>query len=140
MKIVEHEYTIEPAHDILLESWNPQHAYDYALNYKKIVSQYFAREWVCLLNLQHLGQLVSDPSQLEIFRALNAWSYIKGMKALVVMANIQNRHPLHNQFVEIFNDHQPYEKAFFYNDAELGDWMTAHGLASPPLQQSNGLH
>ena len=132
MKVVENKYRIKPVHDILyvdlLGSWNPDRTYDYSLEYKKIVSRYFAREWVCVLNLQHLDLLISEPAQVETFKALNTWSYIKGMTALVVMVGIQNRHHLLYQFEEIFNDRQPYEKVVFYSDVELNAWMSDHGL------------
>jgi len=130
-------YTLQPIQDILyvdlFGSWNHDQTYNYSLDYKKQVSRYFAREWVCVMNLQQLDMLISEQAQIETFRALNTWSYIKGMTAMLVVIGIENRHHLLYQFEDIFDDKQPYEKAILYSDAEAQHWLIEHGKISKPM-------
>lgn len=124
-------FNLQPSHDILYVdmygSWNHDQTYQYSLEYKKVVSRYFAREWVCVMNLQALEMLISEREQIETLKALNTWSYIKGMTALVAVIGIENRHYLMYQFEEIFNDNQPYAKKICYSAHEAEQWLVNQG-------------
>lgn len=128
-------YSIQPVHDVLhvrlSGSWNHDQTFAYAVDYKKQVSRYFAREWVCVLNLQDLELLISEQEQIETFRALNTWSYIKGMIALCVVISPENRGHLLYQFEEILSDNQPYQKSIFYSDIEANQWLQKIGVLQP---------
>ena len=132
-------YSIQPVHDVLYVqlsgSWNHDQTFAYSVDYKKQVSRYFAREWVCVLNLQNLDMLISEQEQIEMFRALNTWSYIKGMIALGIVISPENRDHLLYQFEEIFNDNQPYQKAIFYSDVEANHWLQKIGVIQPMFAQ-----
>jgi hypothetical protein len=124
-------FSVKPAHNVLYVelsgSWNHEKTCDYAIEYKKQVSRYFAREWACVLNLQNLEMLISEQSQIEMFRALNSWSYIKGMTAQAVVISIENRHHLLYQFEEVFNETQPFEMSIFYSEPEANSWLKSLG-------------
>lgn len=123
-------YTINPRHDILyvdlFGSWNHEQTYQFSLDYKKQVSRYFAREWVCVLNLKKLDMLISESEQIGTFKSLLSWSYLKGMTALVAVVGIENRHYLLYQFEEILNSNQPYGQVICYSDAEVRQWLIKH--------------
>lgn len=125
------EYSVKPVHNVLYielsGSWNHDQTCDYSLEYKKQVSRYFAREWACVLNLQNLEMLISENAQIEMFRALNTWSYIKGMTAQALVISMENRHHLLYQFEEIFNQKQPYETGIFYSETEANSWLKSLG-------------
>lgn len=133
-------FTLQPAQDVLyidlFGSWNHEQTCEYSLEYKKQVSRYFAREWVAVMNLQKLDMLIEEPNQIDMFRALNTWSFIKGMTAMVVVVGIENRHHLLYQFEEIFNDKQPYQKAILYSEAEALQWLRDNGKVARPAPRA----
>lgn len=133
------DFSIKPVHDVLYVqlsgSWNHDLTADYSLEYKKQTSRYFAREWACVLNLQNLDMIIPEREQIETFRALNTWSYIKGMTALAIVISLENRHQLLYQFEEIFQDPQPYRTAIFYSDEEASAWLESqNGIKVFPEQ------
>lgn len=134
-------YSIQPVHDVLhvrlSGSWNHDQTFAYTIDYKKQVSRYFAREWVCVLNLQNLELLISEQEQIETFRALNTWSYIKGMIALGIVISPENRDHLLYQFEEIMSDNQSYQKAIFYSDVEANHWLQKLGVTKPLFADKN---
>ena len=100
------QFSIEPNKDILLidlfGTWNEDTTLEFIAEYKRLANRYFTREWACVFNLQGLEMLLSESFQIETFRALNAWSYIKGMKSVSVIISSKNRSHLLYQFEEIF--------------------------------------
>jgi hypothetical protein len=72
--------------------------------------------------------LLSESFQIETFKALNAWSYIKGMKAISVVVSHRNRSHLLYQFEEIFKVNHPYATAVCYSELESTKWLSDHGF------------
>ncbi len=137
---LEQKYEIKPAHDILyvdmFGSWSPDDTAEFGTEYKRLVSRYFAREWACVINLKQLDMLISESQQIAAFKALNTWSYIKGMKAQAVIVGPDNRSHLLYQFEEIFKDQQPFAKAVFHHELEANHWLTEQGFSEKILLQS----
>tara|TARA_R110001592_G_scaffold363380_1_gene686571 strand:+ start:15784 stop:16263 length:480 start_codon:yes stop_codon:yes gene_type:complete len=125
-------FSILPEHNIvtvdLFGTWNEQHTMDYVTDFKRIVHRYFTQEWACIINLQHLDMLLSESFQVETFKALNAWSYIKGMKAISVIVSHRNRSHLLYQFEEIFKVNHPYATAVCHSELESTNWLAEQGF------------
>lgn len=133
-------FSIKPAHDILYVTmsgtWSPDQTLAYAAEYKKQVSRYFAREWACVLNLQNLEMLLSEDFQIETLKALNTWSYIKGMKAAAVIISQDNRSHLLYQLEEIFKRVQTYASAVCYSEVDANHWLVDQGFNEKQLLQT----
>lgn len=125
-------YSIVPAHNIvtvdMYGTWNEQQTLDFVAEFKRLVHRYFTQEWACIINLQHLDMLLSESFQIDTFKALNAWSYIKGMKAISVVVSHRNRSHLLYQFEEIFKVNHPYATAVCYSELESTNWLEGHGF------------
>ncbi|MFV1873157.1 MAG: hypothetical protein ACMZ64_07550 [Oleiphilus sp.] len=125
-------FAIMPEHNIvtvdLFGTWNEQQTLDFVAEFKRLVHRYFTQEWACVINLQHLDMLLSESFQIQTFKALNAWSYIKGMKAISVVVSHKNRSHLLYQFEEIFKVNHPYATAVCYSELESANWMADHGF------------
>ena len=125
-------YSIVPAHNIvtvdMYGTWNEQQTLDFVAEFKRLVHRYFTQEWACIINLQHLDMLFSESFQIDTFKALNAWSYIKGMKAISVVVSHRNRSHLLYQFEEIFKVNHPYATAVCYSELESTNWLEGHGF------------
>jgi hypothetical protein len=125
-------FIICPEHDILsielFGTWNEQQTLDYVAEYKKLVHRYFTREWACVINLQGMDLLLSESFQIETLKALNAWSYIKGMKTISVIISNNNRSHLLYQFEEIFKVNHPYTTAVCHSEIEADQWMASQGF------------
>jgi hypothetical protein len=125
-------FSILPEHNIvtvdLFGTWNEQQTLDYVSEFKRLVHRYFTQEWACIINLQHLDMLLSESFQVETFKALNAWSYIKGMKAISVVVSHRNRSHLLYQFEEIFKVNHPYVTAVCYSESESTNWLAEYGF------------
>jgi len=125
-------FIIQPEHDILtidlFGTWNEQQTLDYVAEYKRLVHRYFTREWACVINLQGLDMLLSESFQIETFKALNAWSYIKGMKAVSVIISNNNRSHLLYQFEEIFKVNHPYATAVCHSPIAADQWLVDQGF------------
>lgn len=125
-------FSILPEHNIvtvdLFGTWNEEQTLVFVSDFKRLVHRYFTQEWACIINLQHLDMLLSESFQIETFKALNAWSYIKGMKAISVVVSHRNRSHLLYQFEEIFKVSHPYETAVCYSELESTNWLSGHGF------------
>ncbi len=125
-------FRIKAEHDILkvdmLGTWNKDDTLQYVEDYKRLVNRYFTREWACVINLQSMDMLLSESFQIETFKALNAWSYIKGMKAVAVIVSLNNRSHLLYQFEEIFKVKHPYETAVCHSEVATMQWLTGQGF------------
>jgi len=126
------QFSIQPNNEILLidmkGTWNEETTLEFVAEYKRLVNRYFTREWACVFNLQNLDLLLSESFQIETFRALNAWSYIKGMKAVSVIISSKNRSHLLYQFEEIFNVNHPYATAVCHSPIDAGQWLSDQGF------------
>lgn len=125
-------FSIYPEHNIvtvdLFGTWNEQQTLDFVAEFKRLVHRYFTQEWACIINLQHLDMLLSESFQIETLKALNAWSYIKGMKAISVVVSHRNRSHLLYQFEEIFKVNHPYATAVCHSELESTNWLEGHGF------------
>jgi hypothetical protein len=125
-------FSILPEHNIvtvdLFGTWNEQQTLDFVAEFKRLVHRYFTQEWACIINLQHMDMLLSESFQIETFKALNAWSYIKGMKAISVVVSHRNRSHLLYQFEEIFKVNHPYATAVCYSELESSQWLADQGF------------
>ena len=134
-------FSILPEHNIvtvdLFGTWNEDQTLDFVADFKRIVHRYFTQEWACIINLQHLDMLLSEPFQIETFKALNAWSYIKGMKAISVVVSHRNRSHLLYQFEEIFKVNHPYATAVCHSELESSNWLSGHGFKQRAINSSS---
>ncbi len=132
MQNSQQKYLIQPHHDILTVtlrgSWNAEDSLSFVSDYKKLVNHYFAREWACVFNLKQMEMLIPDAYQVHTFRALNTWSYIKGMQALVVLFSQNSRSQLLYQFEEILEDRQAYQRKVCQSEAEGYQWLADQGF------------
>lgn len=137
-------FSIMPEHNIvtvdLFGTWNEQQTLDYVADFKRLVHRYFTQEWACVINLQHLDMLLSESFQIETFKALNAWSYIKGMKAIAVVVSHRNRSHLLYQFEEIFKVNHPYSTAVCHSELESIQWLSAQGFRSREKSKSQSVY
>lgn len=136
-------YIIQPTRDVLYVkldgSWNAEQTLDFSADFKRQVSRYFAREWACIFNLKEMELLIPESYQIHAFRALNTWSYIKGMQALVLLFSHESRSQLLYQFEEILQDRQPYQKKVCQSEVEANQWLVGLGFKEAnvsSLQQS----
>lgn len=134
-------FSILPEHNIvtvdLFGTWNEQQTLDYVSEFKKLVHRYFTQEWACIINLQHFDMMLPESFQIETFKALNAWSYIKGMKAISVVVSHKNRSHLLYQFEEIFKVNHPYATAVCYSALESSNWLADNGFKPREKKQSS---
>jgi len=140
MSSEEQFFLVKPVHDILYVdmagTWNKEQALAYTEEYKKQVSRYFAREWACVLNLQNLEMLLPETFQIETLRALNTWSFIKGMKAIAVIVSADNRSHLLYQLEEVFKGANSYATAVCHSEVEANHWLVECGFSENRLSQS----
>lgn len=133
-------YVIQANHDILsidmLGTWNEGNTLDYVAEYKRLVSRYFTREWACVINLKGMDMLLSESFQIETLKALNAWSYIKGMKAVAVVFSSTNRSHLLYQFEEIFKVKHPYATSVCLSEFEASQWLESQGFKMKTVNES----
>ncbi len=134
------KYEIKPVHDILYVglsgSWSIDDTRDFIQDFKRLVSRYFAREWACVMNLQELDMLISEREQIELFKALNTWSYIKGMLAQAVIIGSDSRNHLMYQFEEVLKGPQSFDQAVFFTESDATHWLRDHGFSEKVLLQS----
>ena len=136
-------FRINAEHDILtidlFGTWNEEDTLQYVEAYKRLVQRYFTREWACVVNLKGLDMLLSESFQIETFKALNAWSYIKGMKAISVIISQDNRSHLLYQFEEIFKVNHPYSTAVCHTDISATQWLSTQGFKPKPANRTHRL-
>jgi GTP-sensing pleiotropic transcriptional regulator CodY len=125
-------FVIHARHDILSVdmsgTWNEDNTLEYVADYKRLVHRYFTREWACVINLKDLDMLLSESFQIETLKALNAWSFIKGMKAVSVVVSDNNRSHLLYQFEEVFKVNHPYATAVCQSEFEASQWLASQGF------------
>jgi hypothetical protein len=129
----EEHYIINPQQDVLhvdfKGTWSPEETLKYVENYKCLVNRYFTSEWACVMNLQGLDMLLSESFQIETFKALNAWSYIKGMRSVAVVISNSNRSHLLYQFEEILKVQHPYATQVCFSEIESKQWLFDQGFS-----------
>ncbi len=134
-------FSILPKHNIvtvdMYGTWNEQQTLDFVSEFKRLVHRYFTQEWACIINLQNLDMLLSESFQIETLKALNAWSYIKGMKAISVVVSHRNRSHLLYQFEEIFKVNHPYATAVCHSELESTNWLVGHGFKQRDKKSSS---
>lgn len=139
MSSVESKFTINPVHDVLYVdlkgTWDPEQTQLYAAEFKRQVSRYFAREWACIWNLKELDMLLAEETQIALFKALNTWSYIKGMKAGAVIISVDNRDHLLYQVEEIFKGVQPFATTVCHSELEANHWLVEQGFSERLLER-----
>lgn len=132
MKESPSQYVIQPMRDMLYVkldgSWNAEQTLAFSADFKRQVNRYFAREWACIFNLKDMDLLIPESYQVHAFRALNTWSYIKGMQALVLLFSQSSRSQLLFEFEEILQDRQPYEKKVCQSEVEANQWLASLGF------------
>jgi len=142
-EISSEKYTIRPAHDILYVSLKGSLAPDDTLrflsDYKKQVGKYFAQEWACVTQLSELEMLIEEGFQIETFKALNTWSYIKGMGAMAIIVGNDNRDHLLYQFEEILQGKLPFQTGVFKSNDEADTWLRLRGFKAKLLAEEFGL-
>lgn len=125
-------FSIDPEHDILhvemRGTWNEDIAHAYVAEYKKIVGRYFAREWACVLDLRKMEMLLSEEFQINTLKALNTWSYIKGLKSMAIVVNEQVRPHLLYQFEEILMDKPDFNSRVLSNPIDARHWLKDEGF------------
>lgn len=125
-------FSIVPEHDILhvelSGTWNEEVTQQYVAEYKKIVGRYFAREWACVIDLRQLDMLLSENYQIETFRALNTWSFIKGLKSLALIVNEQIRPHLLYQFEDIMQEQPAFNSRVLSNPIDARHWLKDEGF------------
>ncbi len=142
-EILNEKYTIRPAHDILyislLGSWSPDDTLRFLADYKKQVSKYFAQEWACVMQISDLDMLIEEGFQIETFKALNTWSYIKGMGAMAIIVGMENRDHLLFQFEEILKGKLPFQTSVFKSNDEADAWLRIRGFKAKLLSDEFGM-
>ena len=142
-KIETPNFVIHAMHDILsidmFGTWNEDNTIEFVADYKRLVHRYFTREWACVINLRGLDMLLSESFQIETLKALNAWSYIKGMKAISVVVSSNNRSHLLYQFEEIFKVNHPYATAACHSELESSQWLSSQGFKLKTVAPSPSL-
>jgi len=135
------KFVIHPESNILSidlsGTWNQQTTLEFVESYKRIVHRFFTQEWACVMNLKNLDLLLSESFQIESFRALNAWSYIKGMKASSVIIGSKNRSHLLYQFEEIYKVNHPYATAVCHSYIEAAQWLSEQGFQQKIIAPSH---
>ena len=125
-------FIINPQQKVLhvdfLGTWGPDQTLEYVEEYKRLVNRYFTQEWACVINLQDMELLLSESFQIETFKALNAWSYIKGMRSIAVIISHDNRSHLLYQFEEVFKVNHPYETQVCFSEIQATQWLIEQGF------------
>lgn len=133
------KYIIQPVRDVLYVkldgSWNAEQTLAFSADFKRQVNRCFAREWACVFNLKDMDLLIPESYQVHAFRALNTWSYIKGMQALVLLFSHDSRSQLLFQFEEILQDRQPYLKKVCQSEVEANQWLAGLGFREKEAQR-----
>ena len=136
-------FSLKPNTDIFLVdlfgTWNEETTLEFVSEFKRLANRYFTREWACVFNLQGLEMLLSESFQIETLKALNAWSYIKGMKAISVIISSKNRSHLLYQFEEIFKVNHPYNTAVCHSPIESSQWLADQGFKQKLEKSSHKL-
>ena len=134
------KFSLQPNTDIFLidmfGTWNEETTLEFVSEFKRLANRYFTREWACVFNLQGLEMLLSESFQIETFRALNAWSYIKGMKSVSVIISSKNRSHLLYQFEEIFKVNHPYATAVCHSAIDASQWLNDQGFKQKLFESS----
>lgn len=142
-ELINEKYSIRPAHDILyvslIGSWAPSDTLRYLSDYKKQVSKYFAQEWACVMQLSDLDMLIEEDFQVETFKALNTWSFIKGMGAMAIIVGRDNRDHLLYQFEEILKGKLPFQTGVFKTNEEADEWLRLRGFKAKLLAEEFNL-
>ena len=129
----EERYSIKPVHDTLFVtlrgSWSMDNMRQFTEDYKKLVGRYFAREWACVLNIRDLELLIGEDQQIAAFKALNTWSFIKGMQAQAVILSDRNPGYLLYQFEEILKDKASFDRKVFLNERDADHWLVNKGFS-----------
>jgi hypothetical protein len=133
MTAIESEkYSIRPVHDTLYVdlkgTWNHEDTYQFTSDYKQLVSRYFARSWCCVFKINELEMLIDEDYQIPSFKALNTWSFIKGMGAFALVTSIENRDYLIYQFDEVLRGRHPFEASSFNAEEDADDWLKLRGF------------
>ncbi len=133
MTAIQHEkYTIRPVHDTLYVdlkgTWNHEDTYQFTSDYKKLVSRYFARRWCCVLRVDQLEMLIDEDFQIPSFKALNTWSFIKGMGAFALVSSPENRDCLIFQFDEVMRGRHPFDAECFLSEDDADSWLKERGF------------
>lgn len=130
-------YSINPVHDVLYVTlsgtWSPENTLEFVSQYKKEVSRYFAREWASVFYLNDLEMLLAEDFQIETFKALFTWSYIKGMQAMSLIVGADNRSHLLYQFEEMLQGRQPFATKVCHGNLEAGQWLRSNGFQAKYL-------
>lgn len=142
-EVLNDKYTIRPAHDILyvslVGSWSPNDTLRFLSDYKRQVSKYFAQEWACVMQLSELEMLIEEDFQIETFKALNTWGFIKGMGAMAIIIGHENRDHLLFQFEEILKGKQPFQTSVFRSNEEADAWLRLRGFKAKLLAEEFGV-
>ena len=125
------KYRIRAVHDTLyvelMGTWAPEDTLQFLAADKKLVASYFARERGEVLCRDQLDMLIEEDFQIETFRSLFTWSFIKGLGALSVVKGPANRDHLLFQFEEILNHRQPVAVSLKNNLQEAVAWLAEEG-------------
>lgn len=137
------KYTIRPAHDILYVSLSgslsPDDTLRFVTDYKRLVSKYFAQEWACVMQLSELEMLIGEDFQIETFKALNTWGFIKGMGAMSIIVGHKNRDHLLYQFEEILKGKQSFQTSVVRSNEEADAWLKLRGYNAKLLADEYGV-
>lgn len=140
MAKLEQPYDIKPAHDSLYVnlrgSWSAEVMAAFTKDYKQLVGRYFAREWACVLNISQLELLIGEQEQIAAFRALQTWSFIKGLRALAVVVSENNPSYLLYQFEEVLKEKSSFERVVVYSEREADYWLRQLGFSEKLELQS----
>ncbi len=132
------KYNIRAEHDLLFVelqgTWTPEDTLQFMVAYKKLVSSYFAREWAAVFDIGKLEMFIEENFQIETFRSLLTWSFIKGLGALSVIKDPKSRDHLLFQFEEILNHRQPVASSLHCSVDEAVAWLAREGYEACSLQ------
>lgn len=133
-------YSIEPEHDILhvalKGTWNMDVTNGFIAEFKKVVSRYFAREWAYVLDLRSMDMMLPEEEQINAFRALNTWCFIKGLKSMALLVNDSIRPHLLYQFEEVINEKPSFNSIVLSNPIEARHWLKDEGFIEREIFQS----
>ncbi|MDX1451109.1 MAG: hypothetical protein R3183_01025 [Oleiphilaceae bacterium] len=140
MAEMEQYYTIKTAHDTvfvrLQGSWSAEHMHNFTQEFKQLVGRYFAREWACVMDISDLELLIGEQEQIAAFRALNTWSFIKGMRAQALVVSERNPSYLLYQFEEVLRTKSSYERQVCENESQAEQWLHDYGFSEKLEVQS----
>ena len=83
--------------------------------------------------------LIEEGFQIETFKALNTWSYIKGMGAMAIIVGMENRDHLLFQFEEILKGKLPFQTSVFKSNDEADAWLRIRGFKAKLLSDEFGM-